>query len=165
VTPADADLSPYVGGAGEQIPQEGDDLGERMRRCFERLHESGAARVVMIGADVPHIGEDVIAAAFAALQDRDAVLVPTRDGGYCLIALRAPHDIFSDVPMGTGAVFARTCARLAALGLRWRALGESFDVDTLEDVGALHELIARGEVALPHTASVLRTWQAAGWLR
>jgi glycosyltransferase A (GT-A) superfamily protein (DUF2064 family) len=118
----------------------------------------------MIGADVPHIGEDVIAAAFAALEDADAVLVPTRDGGYCLVGLRAPHDVFSDVPMGTAAVFARTCARLDALGLRWRALRESFDIDTLDDVGELHRLIARGDVELPHTASVLRAWQAAGWL-
>jgi rSAM/selenodomain-associated transferase 1 len=164
VTPGSADLSPFVGGAGEQIAQEGDGLGERMRRCFARLGASGAERVVMIGADVPHIGEDVIAAAFAALEDGDAVLGPTRDGGYCLVGLRAPHDIFSDVPMGTGAVFARTCARLDALGVRWRTLRESFDVDTLDDVGELHELIARGDVALPHTASVLRAWQAAGWL-
>jgi uncharacterized protein len=165
VTPPEADLAPFVGTASRQIPQEGGDLGERMQRCFERLLGEGAARVVMIGADVPHVAEQVLEAAFAALDSHDAVLVPTRDGGYCLVGLRAPHEIFSGIPMGTGAVFARTRARLDALGLRWRAFEASFDVDEIADVAELARHIAGGGASLPHTAAVLSQWQAAGWLR
>src|SRR5262245_21926261 len=93
VTPPDADLGPLVGQRGVQIPQEGDDLAERMHRVFTRLSRDGAKGVVMIGADAPHVADAALAAAFAALEVNDAVLMPTRDGGYCLVGLRAPHDI------------------------------------------------------------------------
>src|SRR5262245_49596114 len=165
VTPADADLTPFIGARHRQIAQEGTELGDRMRRCFARLLRDGAGRVVMIGADAPHIGDAAIAAAFAALADHDAVLVPTRDGGYCLVGLRAPHDLFSAIPMGTTAVFEQTRARLDTLGLRWKALEPSFDVDGLDDVATLAQLIASGTVTLPHTSEVLRAWETAGMLR
>jgi hypothetical protein len=156
VTPPAADLSAVVGAAARQIAQEGGDLGERMRSCFTRLLNEGARRVVMIGADAPHLADAMVESAFAALDDHDAVLEPTRDGGYCLVGLRAPHDIFSDIPMGTAAVFEQTALRLDELGLRWRALPVSFDVDELEDLEELRQLIARGTVVLPQTAAVLR---------
>src|SRR5262249_6088189 len=129
VTPPGADLSPFVGGGCVQVAQEGDELGERMRRCLARLLGDGARRVVMIGADAPQLERATIAAAFSALDDHDAVFVPARDGGYCLVGLRAPHDIFSGIPMGTSVVFEKTRERLGRLGLRWRALQSSFDVD------------------------------------
>jgi rSAM/selenodomain-associated transferase 1 len=158
VTPPDADLAPIVGAGGRQIAQEGDELGERMRRCFARLFGEGARTVVMIGADAPHIAVDAVAAAFAALADHAAVIVPARDGGYCLIGLRAAADIFSGIAMGTSSVFAQTRQRLDALGLPWRALAPSFDIDELDDVTELSRLIATGAVELPHTAAVLRDW-------
>jgi rSAM/selenodomain-associated transferase 1 len=164
VAPAGADLTPFVGRRQRQIEQHGDDLGARMLGCFAQLIGEGAARVVMIGADAPHIGEGTLRDAFAALDELDAVFVPTRDGGYSLVGLRAAHDLFSAMPMGTARVFARTRARLVTLGLRWRALETSFDVDELADVAALARLIASGAVALPHTTAVLREWQAHGIL-
>jgi hypothetical protein len=162
VTPAGADLTPLVGAGGRQIAQHGDDLGERMRHCFARLFADGATRVVMIGADAPHIADVSVSAAFAALDDCDAAFVPTRDGGYCLIGLRAPHDLFSGVSMGEPTVFEQTRARLAALGLCSLVLPETFDVDELADVAELARVIESGVVALPRTAAVLREWRAAG---
>lgn len=44
--------------------------------------------VVIIGTDIPDIGPDHIAAAFAALGRREAVFGPADDGGYWLIGLR-----------------------------------------------------------------------------
>jgi len=164
VTPPDADLTPIVGQRGRQIGQQGVDLAERMWRCVARLFDDGAARVVMIGADVPHLPSTAISAVFAALDAHDAVLMPTRDGGYCLVGLRAAHDLFTGIPMGSASVFDCTRARLAALGLRWCALDPSFDVDEFDDVVELAALIAQGDVALPHTAAVLRAWHAAGFL-
>jgi rSAM/selenodomain-associated transferase 1 len=164
VTPAGADLSALIGTDRRQIAQRGGDLAARMRDCFTQLFDAGAARVVMIGADAPHLQEATVRAAFAALGEDDATLLPTRDGGYCLVGLRRPHDIFSGIPMGGPTVFARTCARLDALGLRRRELPMSFDVDEVEDVVALAALIASGSVTLPHTAAVLRDWQRAGVL-
>ena len=164
VTPAGADLTPFIGRGQRQIGQRGRDLGERMLGCFSQLTGEGADRVVMIGADAPHIGEPAVTDAFAALDEFDAVFVPTHDGGYSLVGLRTAHDLFSAIPMGTAIVFERTRARLATLGLRWHALETDFDIDELADVAALARLIASGAVILPHTAAVLRDWQASGVL-
>jgi rSAM/selenodomain-associated transferase 1 len=155
VTPADADLCDCVGAGQRQMPQVGDDLAPRMLNCFAELFRQGARRVVMIGADMPHLGESRIAAAFAALDDCDAVFVPTRDGGYGLIGLLSPHDLFSAIPMGNAQVFARTRARMAELGLRWREFPTSFDIDDIDDVDELRRLIAVGSVDLPRTAAIL----------
>jgi rSAM/selenodomain-associated transferase 1 len=164
VTPAGADLTPLIGSDAVQFAQDGEDLGARMQSCFARLLRDHARRVVMIGADAPHLAETAIVAAFSALEQYDAVLMPTRDGGYCLVGLRAPHDIFAGIPMGTAQVFESTRARLDALGLRCHLLPASFDIDELDDVAELSRLIARGEATLPQTANVLRQWQAGGIL-
>jgi rSAM/selenodomain-associated transferase 1 len=157
VDPPSADLSGWVGAAARQFGQEGAQLDERMQRCFARLFAGGAARVVMIGADVPHLREAVVGDAFAALDDRDVALVPTRDGGYCLIGLRAPHDLFTGLAMGTSSVFAATTARIAALGLRARIFDTTFDIDELDDLRDLARVVAAGDVDLAHCATALRT--------
>jgi uncharacterized protein len=155
VTPADADLRPFVGAAARQIAQRGDGLAVRMRNTFVDLFAAGASRVVMIGADVPHLGAARIADAFVALDTNDAVFTPTRDGGYCLVGLARPFDLFSGVVMGTEAVFVETLAQVEALRLRAVQQDATFDVDRPEDLEELAALIASGAVTLPATAAVL----------
>src|SRR5262245_44970671 len=59
VDPPDANLRAVVGADAAVIGQHGEDLAERMRACFETLFVGGAARVVMIGADAPHLSDRV----------------------------------------------------------------------------------------------------------
>lgn len=155
VTPGDADLSPLVGASAAHLPQRGADLAARMANVFADLFDRGAGRVVMIGADAPHLGCDSIAAAFAALASADVVLLPTRDGGYCLVGQAAPHDLFRGVDMGTPAVWAQTQARVAALRLSAATLPASFDIDEWDDLVALRQQIESGAVHLPRTAAAL----------
>ena len=51
----------------EYLPQEGVDLGERMRRAFDEGFRMGAGRVLIIGSDVPTLPERSISAAFEKL--------------------------------------------------------------------------------------------------
>jgi len=163
VTPPEADLRAIVGAEARQLAQRGDDLAARMWHAFADLFAAGAARVVMLGADAPHLGAARVAAAFEALSAADAVFVPTHDGGYCLVGLAAPHDLFSGIAMGTATVFAETLARAHGLGLRTVVRPPTFDVDELDDVRALASLIDSGAVDLPHTRAALPTvWPAAG---
>jgi rSAM/selenodomain-associated transferase 1 len=155
VTPDDADLRPIVGADAACVTQRGDGLGERMQHCFADLFAAGAVRVVMIGADVPHLGRAQVAAAFAALDAADVVLTPTRDGGYGLIGLGAAHDVFAGVAMGGAHVFAQTVRRIAALGLRPSIQPGTFDVDEWHDVLLLRRLLKDGAVSLPATAAAL----------
>jgi glycosyltransferase A (GT-A) superfamily protein (DUF2064 family) len=127
-----------------------------MRQVFGDLFARGARRVVMLGADAPQLGADAIAASFAALAVADVVLTPTRDGGYCLIGLRAAHDLFQAVDMGTGRVRAQTLARATALALTVIEQPATFDVDEWEDVLELRRLLDSRALELPHTAAALR---------
>lgn len=156
VTPPKADIRPIVGANAESLAQRGDDLAARMRHVLEDVFAAGADRVVMIGADAPHLGPSAVAAAFAALESADLVLTPTRDGGYCLIGLRAVHDLFSGVAMGSERVFVQTLDRARALGLGVSTQLETFDVDEWEDVLELRRLLEAGAAVLPQTAAVLR---------
>ena len=158
VHPPGADLAGIVGPRASCIAQTGSDLGARMAACFSELYAQGAARVVMIGADAPHLAPQWIADAFAALADVDVILAPTFDGGYCLIGMRAPFDLFAHVEMGTSRVLSQTLASAEARGYRVRCFEETFDVDELDDVERLWNLLRSGTISLPETERVLRSW-------
>ena len=64
----------------------------------------------------------------------DLVLGPATDGGYWLIALRAPQPaLFEGIPWSTDKVLAETLARAEKSGLTVSLLRELADVDTAED--------------------------------
>ncbi len=115
--------------------QQGGDLGERMRRAFEACFAQGATRVAIVGSDVPWAGRTHVRAALAALERHDAVVGPTPDGGYYLLALRAPQPrLFEDVRWSTAQVLPTTRARARQLGLSLAELETLPDVDTLADL-------------------------------
>jgi rSAM/selenodomain-associated transferase 1 len=159
--PPGRDFATVVGAAGRCLPQAGRGLGERMRNGFRVLLEEGFERVLTIGADVPHISEACLDEADESLDSADLVLGPAADGGYYLIALRQPHDVFTGVGMGTSSVLAATLAKARALGLRIHLLPLGFDIDEEEDVGKLrqqlHDEVLAGQLAA--TAAVLRQWE------
>lgn len=155
VDPPGADLAAVVGRGSTCIDQRGADLGARMQHCFAALFSAGARRVVMIGADVPHIPGATLDAAFAALAAHDVALAPSPDGGYCLVGLRRAVDIFSGIAMSTPRVYAETARLVAAQGLDLAVLEPCFDIDEPSDLEALAALIHSGAVELPHTGAVL----------
>ncbi len=158
-TPPQADFAGLVSPGTRCLPQRGAHLGERMRQCFLTLFASGFERVLMIGADVPHVSDEQLDEAEQRLDSADVVLGPAQDGGYYLVAMRHPHDLFSGVHMGTATVLAETLAKLNAAGLRAHLLPASFDIDAADDLGRLHALLRRDQVRLPHTAALLARWE------
>jgi rSAM/selenodomain-associated transferase 1 len=113
--------------------QEGEDLGERMRRAFEGAFASGSA-LVIIGGDCPALAPRDVSAAIDALDEYDAVVVPAEDGGYVLIGLARPvAALFESIAWGGDGVMDATRARLASAGVRWKELGTLWDVDRPED--------------------------------
>ena len=122
------------------VPQEGEDLGERMRRAFEQTFENGSERSVIIGTDVPELGEATVQQAFDRLDDHPVVLGPGDDGGYYLLGMVSPvKDLFSGVRWSTGQVMDQTMARVGSLGLDCSLLPVHHDVDTAEDYAAFCE--------------------------
>ena len=100
-----------------------------------RRHRSA----VLIGTDCPELVLCDLRRAARLLRGAcDAVLAPAEDGGYGLIALRRVSGaIFEGIRWGGADVHRDTVERLAASGLRWRALRTVWDVDRPEDLGRL----------------------------
>ncbi len=136
-------------------PQSGSSLQERMLRIFEDLLREGYRRVVVIGADVPHIPVDAVDEAFDSLKASDAVFRPSFDGGYHLVGLRAVQDLFSGIEMGTDHVHRETMERAASMGLSVHCLAPSFDIDTVEDVNRLRQFLDETNDPLRRTRDVL----------
>lgn len=155
--PPNADFAALTGGSSRCLPQQGGDLGERMHHCFRTLCGEGFDCVIMIGADVPHVRDEWLDEAEAALREADLVLGPTDDGGYYLIAARAPHDVFSGIPMGSDRVLAETLRKATAAALRVHLLPRSFDIDEAGDLARLRNLLRSKDcrVHLPRTAALL----------
>jgi rSAM/selenodomain-associated transferase 1 len=139
------------------LPQLGADLGERMHNCFRQLCEKDHSPVIMVGADAPHIRDEWIDEAEQRLSNSDVVLGPSADGGYYLVAMTEPHDVFSGIVMGTSQVRAQTIDSAATQGLCVRLLPPSFDIDEPDDVRLLQHQLDTDPAAplLPATSAVL----------
>jgi glycosyltransferase A (GT-A) superfamily protein (DUF2064 family) len=97
--------------------------------------------VAVAGADSPDLPLPLIAAAFAALADAEAAVIPCRDGGYALLALRRPAPaLFAGIPWSTAEVLAVTQQRATELGLRLATIGAW---DDLDDLPSFHRLLVR----------------------
>jgi rSAM/selenodomain-associated transferase 1 len=137
------------------FPQQGDDLGQRLHYAFQGAYEHDYRRTIVIGSDTPHIRQDTITHALVALEDADVVLGPADDGGYYLIAMREPHDVFSDIPMSTSVVTQQTIDLAHRKGLTVRLIESLFDIDELPDLLRLARLLAADCSLAPATAAQL----------
>jgi len=121
--------------------QRGRDLGERMRRAFEKALRRHRA-VILIGTDCPVLeAADLRRAARLLRGACDAVLAPAEDGGYALIALRkVDRTIFEGVEWGGDTVLRDTLSRIESLSWRWRLLRTVWDLDRPEDLDRFRAL-------------------------
>jgi hypothetical protein len=137
------------------FPQQGGDLGERLQHAFRWTYRRGYRATILISSDSPHITNELIVQAGQALLEADVVLGPADDGGYYLIAMREPHDVFSMIPMSTSLVAAQTIARAGELGLTVRLIPSLFDVDEYPDLLRLADLLHTRATRAPATAAVI----------
>src|SRR5579883_1569978 len=150
-----ATLAPALARYMACFPQQGDDFGTRLHNVFRQTAGRNYPYTVLIGSDSPHICRETVAQARAALEQADVVLGPADDGGYYLIAMREPHDVFSTIPMSTSVVAARTIARADKLGLTTRLIQPLFDVDEYPDLLRLAELLRTNSALAPATAALI----------
>ena len=146
-------------GVFEYAPQPDGDLGKRMEGLMQWAFARGAERVVLVGSDSPSLPASYIDEGLALLCEKEVVLGPSMDGGYCLVGRRKGESrIFQDVAWSTGLVLEQTLARLGTqtLGL----LPPWYDVDTPADVRFLkvhlEALAWSGSSQGQHSLAVLR---------
>jgi uncharacterized protein len=110
------------------------DLGSRMARAALRSTKAGES-VILIGTDCPAITTATLLAAASALQDHDASMVPTFDGGYALLGLRRFNArLFDDMAWSTPAVASETLTRIKGIGWQVKVLSSLHDIDEPDDL-------------------------------
>ena len=113
------------------------DLGARMARATQRAIEAGdsCAGVLLIGTDCPAVDAVCLRQAASALEETDAVIAPTADGGYALLGLRRfDASLFADIAWSTSTVATTTMARLDALDWHCMHLPLMRDIDEPVDL-------------------------------
>ncbi|MFC6632455.1 TIGR04282 family arsenosugar biosynthesis glycosyltransferase [Microbulbifer taiwanensis] len=116
------------------------DLGERLWRAARRAQVTGGS-VLLIGTDCPQLTAERLRAAASALQKSDAVIHPTRDGGYALLGLnRVESALFEDISWSTEVVAQQTRERLDMCNMRCDWLETLVDIDEPRDL----EFLPRG---------------------
>src|SRR5437660_3035849 len=161
-TPPEVDFNAFIASLASldvssisSFPQEGPDLGARQHHAFRLTQSRQFQRTILIGSDSPQISRTIIIQAREALDNADVVLGPAEDGGYYLIAMREPHDLFSDIPMSTDTALEMTIERARCLGLSVRLLEPLFDVDELPELLRLaHLLQERSYLAMATAAQI-----------
>lgn len=117
------------------VQQEGNNLGERMRNAMRDIFADGYKRAVIIGSDIPSVRADNIARAFGILNDSDAVIGPSSDGGYWLIGMRKfIPEAFGLSSWGNSSVLDETVRTLIRLGVSYKTADILDDLDTPSDI-------------------------------
>jgi uncharacterized protein len=133
-------IASWLGKSYLYMPQNGSDLGEKMKNAFASAFSEGCEKVILIGSDIPDLPKEIIDEAFA--NDGEAVIGPATDGGYYLIGFKRdtflPH-IFEGIQWSTASVFERTMEIFRTHSCKVHVLPQWRDVDTPEDLRAFYE--------------------------
>ena len=116
-------------------PQDGDDLGSRMKNAFEKVFSAGSQKVIIVGTDIPDLSKKIIVEAFELLHSNDFVIGPAKDGGYYLLGMKKMHtELFEEIKYSTATVLSETLLKAKELNLTYELLTELKDIDTEEDL-------------------------------
>ena len=131
--------------------QVGRDLGERMTFALNKKWAEGFRKVLFIGTDSPLIKVKDLRAAIEGLATCEIVIGPATDGGYYLIGFSALKPfVLSGIDWGTPRVYKQTVQLLRTHSTRWLRLGESFDLDTFDDLLRFHRTVSEAKPTSPH---------------
>jgi rSAM/selenodomain-associated transferase 1 len=133
-------IASWLGKSYLYMPQNGRDLGEKMKNAFTAAFSEGFEKVMLIGSDIPDLPKEIIEEAFAS--NGDAVIGPATDGGYYLIGFKRstflPH-IFEGMQWSTASVFERTMEIFRKHSYNVHVLPQWQDIDTPEDLKVFYE--------------------------
>lgn len=130
----------WLGADWRYRPQSNGDLGERLSDAFAECFETGYRKVAVIGSDCVGLDQEFIETMFQNLDHNTAVMGPSMDGGYYLLAVKEHSPwLFDDMPWSTEEVQQITKDRIENREGTLYMLPEKRDVDTLEDLVALRE--------------------------
>ena len=148
----------WLGNGYPLTAQAGEDLGGKMAHAFRTVFDRGFERAVLVGTDIPELDPAIFDSAGKALEQSDAVIGPSRDGGYYLIGMNRPafsDRFFSGMSWSTSRVLDDTLAVFRQHGVSYECLRTLNDVDTPEDLADLKKKAATGHRIGARTRRVL----------
>lgn len=117
------------------MPQDGEDIGIRMKKAFEKIFSLEYQKVIIVGTDIPDLSKKIIIKAFKALDNKDIVIGPSKDGGYYLLGMKEMHNkLFEGIKFSTSSVLSETLLRIKKLKLSYDLLQVLQDIDTEDDL-------------------------------
>jgi len=137
------------------------DLGATMLEVLETCLRHCPAGAMIMGADVPLLSSDVLVEAAHCLQNGnpdEVVIVPSVDGGYCLLGVRsleAATTLCAPMAWSTPKVLDETLRRASIANLTVRLLSAQRDMDELADLDWLRGQLAVGDSLAPRTRAVI----------
>jgi len=134
--------------------QQGRTEGKRLHACFEDLLARNAQAVV-VGSSLPDLHPRLLRAAFEMLDRRDAVVGPTDRGGFYLLGMREPRDVFRGVRWGAPDVLATLLRNLDRAHLDYGFFPTRQKIESYEDLVSLSRRLHRP--VAPLTFSTLQT--------
>jgi rSAM/selenodomain-associated transferase 1 len=125
----------------KSLQNENPDLGIKMQSAFEEAFQDGYDSVCIIGSDCYALDEKVIEKAFKSLENKDAVLGPSNDGGYYLLGMKQLHNqLFVNKEWSTESVASDTINDFRNLKLSFDLLDELTDIDNEEDLRSVPDI-------------------------
>lgn len=135
-------IKKWLGSDYIYIPQNGRNLGERLKNGFIQGFEKGFTKLIAIGSDSPDMKLGFFNDAFENLDAHDTVIGPCTDGGYYLIGFSNSSfypKVFDDIPWSTEFVYEKSLDSINRGNLKVYILPVWQDVDTIEDLFNLYK--------------------------
>lgn len=129
--------------------QEGKSEGRRLRGCFEQLLATHP-RAVLVGSSMPDLHPRMLQSAFEVLERRDVVIGPTERGGFYLLGMRKPNDVFRGIRWGTGSELVTLLQNFERAGLDYGFFPTRQKVEQYEDLVSLRRRLLRPMAPLTH---------------
>lgn len=148
-----AELADRVPTPFRVIGQSGDGLAARMDHAVRQACAAGYSRVIVRGSDNPAVADAHVRASLELLEGHDVVLTPDRDGGYGVVAVKAPVPGLFDHAMSRAGLLVETVRGARARGFEVALCEEGFDLDSIEDLAHLDAWRRAGE----HATTCART--------
>ncbi|MBC8183875.1 TIGR04282 family arsenosugar biosynthesis glycosyltransferase [candidate division KSB1 bacterium] len=131
-------MEKWLGKEFDLLPQNGENLGDKMHNAFVENFKSKYKKVVLIGSDIPTLDVTTVIRAFTSLDNHDVTLGPCIDGGYYLIGLNKPDAaLFQDIEWSTERVLQQTINKVKNRALELNQLELKYDIDRYSDIKIL----------------------------
>ena len=116
------------------MPQRGANLGERINYVDAQVRSTGPTKIIFIGSDCPGLDSEYLGEAAAHLDEYDAVVGPSRDGGVVLMGARRAWPELRDLRWSTSHLLEDLCSACERSGWTIARLEVRSDIDNLSDL-------------------------------